>query len=42
MIFEPLGFITRLTALASKPRVKLTRYYGLFSPIMLLIRVAAD
>jgi hypothetical protein len=28
-IFEPLGFIARLAALVSKPRVNLTRFHGI-------------
>ena len=32
MIFEPLDFIARLIALVPKPRVNLTRYYGVFAP----------
>ncbi len=29
-IFEPLYFIARLAALVPKPRVNLTRFYGVF------------
>jgi hypothetical protein len=29
-IFEPLGFIARLAAFVPKPRVNLTRFYGVF------------
>jgi hypothetical protein len=32
VIFEPLGFIARLATLAPKPRVKLTRFHGVFAP----------
>lgn len=32
VIFEPLDFIARLTALVPKPRVNLTRYHGVFAP----------
>ncbi len=32
MIFEPLDFIARLAALASKPRVNLTLFHGVFAP----------
>jgi len=42
MVFAPLGFIARLAALVPRPRVNLSRYYGLFSPIVFLIRVAMD
>jgi hypothetical protein len=31
-IFEPLDFIARLAALVPKPRVKLTRFHGVFAP----------
>jgi Putative transposase len=30
--FEPLDFIARLAALVPKPRVNLTRFYGVFAP----------
>jgi hypothetical protein len=30
--FEPLDFIARLVALVPKPRVNLTRFYGIFVP----------
>jgi len=32
VIFEPLNFIAKLAALIPKPRVNLTRYYGVFAP----------
>ena len=32
VIFEPLDFIARLTALMPKSRVNLTRFHGLFAP----------
>jgi len=32
VIFEPLDFIAKLAALIPKPRVNLTRYYGVFAP----------
>lgn len=32
VIFEPLDFIARLSALVPKPRVKLTRFHGVFAP----------
>jgi hypothetical protein len=32
VIFEPLDFISRLVALVPKPRVNLTRFYGVFAP----------
>ena len=32
VIFEPVDFIARLTALVPKPRVNLTRYHGVFAP----------
>jgi len=32
VIFEPLDFIARLTALVPKPRVNLTRFHGVFAP----------
>lgn len=32
MIFEPLDFIARLSALVPKPRVNLTRFHGVFAP----------
>lgn len=32
VIFEPLDFIARLAALIPKPRVNLTRFYGVFAP----------
>jgi len=32
VIFEPLDFIARLVALVPRPRVNLTRYYGVFAP----------
>ncbi len=32
VIFEPLDFIARLAALAPKPRVRSTRFHGLFAP----------
>ncbi len=32
VIFEPLDFISKLAALIPKPRVNLTRYYGVFAP----------
>ena len=38
-VLEPLDFMARLAAL---PRVNLTRYHGVFTFIMLLMRVAAD
>jgi len=31
-IFAPLDFIARLAALVAKPRVNLTRFYGVFAP----------
>ena len=31
-LVEPLDFISRLAALAPKPRVNLTRYHGVFAP----------
>jgi hypothetical protein len=33
-MLEPLEFIARLADLASKPRMKLTRYHSLFSLIV--------
>jgi hypothetical protein len=32
VIFEPLDFISKLTALVPRPRVNLTRYHGVFAP----------
>jgi len=32
VILEPLDFIARLAALVPKPRVKLTRFHGVFAP----------
>lgn len=32
VIFEPLDFIARLSALIPKPRVNLTRFHGVFAP----------
>jgi len=32
VVFEPLDFIARLAALVPKPRVHLTRFYGVFAP----------
>ena len=32
MIFEPLDFISKLSALVPVPRVNLTRYHGVFAP----------
>ncbi len=32
VVFEPLDFIARLTALLPTPRVNLTRYHGVFAP----------
>ena len=32
VIFEPPDFIARLAALVPKPRVKLTRFHGIFAP----------
>jgi hypothetical protein len=32
VLFEPLDFIARLTALMPKPRVDLTRFHGVFAP----------
>lgn len=32
VIFEPLDFIARLSALVPKPRVNLTRFHGVFAP----------
>jgi pyruvate/2-oxoglutarate dehydrogenase complex dihydrolipoamide acyltransferase (E2) component len=32
VLFEPLDFLARLAALVPKPRVKLTRYHGVFAP----------
>jgi hypothetical protein len=32
VIFEPLDFIARFSALVSKPRVNLTRFHGVFAP----------
>ena len=32
VIFEPLDFIARLAALVPRPRVNLTRFYGVFAP----------
>ena len=32
VIFEPLDFIAKLAALVPKPRVKLTRFHGVFAP----------
>jgi hypothetical protein len=32
LLFEPLDFIARLTALVPKPRVNLIRYHGCFAP----------
>ena len=31
VIFEPLDFIARLSALVPKPRVNLTRFHGVFA-----------
>ena len=32
VIFEPVDFIAKLTALVPKPRVDLTRFHGVFAP----------
>jgi hypothetical protein len=32
VVFEPLDFLVRLAALVPRPRVKLTRYDGVFAP----------
>ncbi|WP_274519433.1 transposase [Legionella cincinnatiensis] len=32
VVFEPLDFIVRLVALVPKPRMHLTRFYGVFAP----------
>ncbi len=32
VIFEPLDFIAKLSALIPKPRVNLTRFHGVFAP----------
>ena len=32
VIFEPLDFIARLSALVPRPRVNLTRFHGVFAP----------
>ncbi len=32
VIFEPLDFISKLASLVPKPRVNLTRFYGVFAP----------
>ena len=32
VVFEPLDFMARLTALVPTPRVNLTRYHGVFAP----------
>jgi hypothetical protein len=32
VVFEPLDFMARLTALVPSPRVNLTRYHGVFAP----------
>ena len=32
VVFEPLDFIARLAALVPKPRVNLTRFFGVFAP----------
>ena len=32
VIFEPLDFISRLVSLVPKPRINLTRFYGVFAP----------
>jgi hypothetical protein len=32
VIFEPLDFIVRLTALVPRPRVNLTRFHGVLAP----------
>ena len=32
VIFEPLDFITKLTAMVPKPRVNLTRFHGVLAP----------
>ncbi len=32
VVFEPLDFIARLTALVPTPRINLTRYHGSFAP----------
>ena len=32
VIFEPLDFIARLSALVPKPRFHLTRFHGVFAP----------
>ena len=34
VIFEPLDFIARLAALVPRPRVNLTRFHGVFAPII--------
>jgi hypothetical protein len=38
VIFEPLDVIAKLAALVPRPRVNLTRFYGVFASIVLLIR----
>jgi len=32
VVFEPLDFMARLTALVPRPRAHLTRYHGVFAP----------
>ena len=32
VIFEPVDFIAKLAALVPEPRVKLTRFHGVFAP----------
>jgi len=32
ILFEPLDFVARLAALVPKPRVNLTRFFGIFAP----------
>ena len=32
VIFEPVDFIAKLTALVPRPRVNLTRFHGVFAP----------
>jgi hypothetical protein len=38
VIFEPLDFIARLASLVPSPRVNLTRYHGIFAPIIACAR----
>ena len=42
VMLEPMDFIARLVVLVHRPRVNMTRYHGLLSPIVFFIRDAAD